>query len=80
LSLHVNSRRIARIERLLDGTVKIVVENVKPGERWILQRTGVLPAVMWDSLEIQQSPAGGVMEFIDPAPLPGAAFYRLDWP
>lgn len=77
VTVTVSSKRIARVERLLNGTGKIVMENVAPGVSWRIERSGVLPATTWDPVAgPQTADPGGTIEFIDATPLPGSAFYR----
>jgi hypothetical protein len=66
--------RVPRLDRLPGGEVRILFQGV-PGFQYLIQRSTDL--VGW--IEIGQRAGGtsGSIEFIDPAPPAGSAFYRI---
>ncbi len=67
--------RIGGLTLLPGGGVRVRFAGI-PGRTYRFQRTTDLMNPMWTTLATEPAPDHGIMEFTDPSPPPGQAFYR----
>ena len=68
---------VISLRRIAGGALTVAVAG-RPGGAYRLQRTTSLATSgLWSSLVTTNAPADGRFEFLDPAPPPSSAFYRV---